>query len=306
MNNPPNLNTCALKKPISYNSASQTREMGLKIGDTIIGKVAWFPYWDELKVKLIWRGASVAVFELRERNSNNLEWIYRGETPVMHLHCREWFLIKEPEVARDLEKQLFKAQRELTVLKDQTELGNILSEASDKLFNELNVKYSEMFKELNNLRQIIKDDCEDDSCAREIALKVLPALSVHGDSHGVPALSDIVESLVLKIGNKTQEIEGQNLILKIYEEQYVHKNEVDKIRGELDSALRQLEHQKRLVKELNDKVIFANDILNQIGNAAHGRALLGGMQEEYLGTVLKINCLAGQGLTKLIREDINR
>jgi hypothetical protein len=160
----------------------------------------------------------------------------------------------------------------------------------------LKYEIGKLISERNNLKAIIKDDCDTDSRAREIALKVLPMKSVHGDSYGVPTLMDIVEQLVLRI-------EGLNKILKIYDDQYVHKNEVGKIRGELDSALRQLECQKRLVKESGDKIIRANDILEEIKGSAHGRALLGGTQDTYLWTILKIDSLAGQALANLNKNE---
>jgi hypothetical protein len=84
-----------LKKPFAQDAASQTREMGLKIGDTIIGREEYGPGWSEAKLKLIWRGASVAVFEKWSHNHYFPEWSYQGEDSNWTLNCREWFLIQE-------------------------------------------------------------------------------------------------------------------------------------------------------------------------------------------------------------------
>lgn len=85
-----------LKKPTSADPAAQTREMGLKVGQTIIGRETWSGSWREDKLKLVWRGASVAVFEswVRFRHEPN-SWRYDGEKATWKLNWREWFLIEE-------------------------------------------------------------------------------------------------------------------------------------------------------------------------------------------------------------------
>jgi len=89
-------NKIPLKKPVAQDAASQTREMGLKIGDTIIGREDWPGSWREDKLKLVWRGASVAVFESWVRFSYEPNsWRYDGEKASWKLNWREWFLIKE-------------------------------------------------------------------------------------------------------------------------------------------------------------------------------------------------------------------
>jgi len=89
-------NETPLKRPTAQDAASQTREMGLKIGETIIGRETWPGSWREDKLKLIWRGASVAVFENWVRfNYNGNNWRYDGEKATWKLHWRDWFLIKE-------------------------------------------------------------------------------------------------------------------------------------------------------------------------------------------------------------------
>jgi len=83
-----------IKKPLSQDSASQTREMGLKIGDTIIGREEYLGGWNEAKIKLVWRGATVAVFEHWSR-LHYTDWVYAGEKANWSLNSRDWFLIKE-------------------------------------------------------------------------------------------------------------------------------------------------------------------------------------------------------------------
>jgi uncharacterized protein YdcH (DUF465 family) len=62
-------------------------------------------------------------------------------------------------------------------------------------------------KLINRLREIIKEDCEDDSRARLIAREVLSGIEVEGDSRGVPSLGDIVEKLVFKINQLEGDLE---------------------------------------------------------------------------------------------------
>jgi len=88
-------NKIPLKKPVAQDAASQTREMGLKIGDTIVGREIWPGGWREDKLKLIWRGATVAVFERWSHSRSFPEWSYQGEETNWTLNCREWFLIEE-------------------------------------------------------------------------------------------------------------------------------------------------------------------------------------------------------------------
>jgi hypothetical protein len=57
------------------------------------------------------------------------------------------------------------------------------------------------------------------------------------------------------------------------------------------------------IRNLNDKIIFANDVLEEVKGAAHSKALLGGSPDEYLGALLKVGSLAGQGLAKLKKHE---
>lgn len=85
-----------IKRPTSADAASQTRQMGLKIGETIIGRETWPGGWRQDKLKLVWRGASVAVFENWHMIDRDYPiWRYEGEKSTWKLNWREWFLIKE-------------------------------------------------------------------------------------------------------------------------------------------------------------------------------------------------------------------
>jgi len=94
----------------------------------------------------------------------------------------------------------------------------------------------------------------------------------------------------------------------------VYENDLQLAAGELMLPLPELGSDmarvcvvNRLLKyeidKLNDKLVFANDILEEIKGAAHGRALLGGSQDEWLGTVLKVDSLAGQCLAGLNKNE---
>lgn len=61
---------------------------------------------------------------------------------------------------------------------------------------------SKQQRELENIRQILKNDCEQDKNIRAMAKKHLTEHEVEGDSYGVPMLEDIVELLIKKIETK--------------------------------------------------------------------------------------------------------
>jgi len=174
------------------------------------------------------------------------------------------------EDMRALEIKYNEALLELTILKRQTELGDLLSEANNNEFNELSAKHSEMFRELN----VYKEDLKQ--AAGEL---MLPLPKPGSDMARV-----CVVNRVLK--NKIQKLESEMLNLA----------NGDKLLPEASNNALIIEE---CIQNLNDKINFANDVLEEVKGAAHSRALLGGSPDEYLGALLKVSSLAGQGLVKL-------
>lgn len=121
----------------------------------------------------------------------------------------EWFFDHRPKIyinsddMRALEIKYNEVNAGLEIYK------NDLAQAAGELMLPLPKPDSDMARvciankilknKIQNLNGIIRDDCDTDSRAREIALKILPIKSVHGDSYGVPTLSDVVEELVGRI-----------------------------------------------------------------------------------------------------------
>lgn len=66
-------------------------------------------------------------------------------------------------------------------------------------WNKMAVRVTELEKENERLKQQLAtanaDWARDDTAVRDLAKSVLPAADVDGDEHGVPTITDIVETL---------------------------------------------------------------------------------------------------------------
>ena len=82
-----------LPKPSYSATAKQCREMGINVGDTIIGRESYAGGWNDAMLTLIFVGEFVAVFKVMRRNSNRTKWRDEGESAGWRLNCREWYLI---------------------------------------------------------------------------------------------------------------------------------------------------------------------------------------------------------------------
>lgn len=83
-----------LPQPKSRDAARQCREMGLKVGDTIIGREGdkagrWF---NETKLTLLFVGEQVAAWKVTRRNNSLPKWRDDGEAANWTLDCRKWYL----------------------------------------------------------------------------------------------------------------------------------------------------------------------------------------------------------------------
>jgi len=71
--------------------------MGLKVGDTIIGREEWPGGWEEAKLTLCFLGKQEAVFEEKDRNFMSPRWTSKGESANWTLSCRVWYLVANKE-----------------------------------------------------------------------------------------------------------------------------------------------------------------------------------------------------------------
>lgn len=80
-----------LPTPKSSNAAQACREMGLTVGDSILGAVgSAHSVWSETKLTLLWLGESVAVWHVQNRRGGEDEWSAPEETSNWCLGFRSW------------------------------------------------------------------------------------------------------------------------------------------------------------------------------------------------------------------------
>lgn len=80
-----------LKTPRSISVAAQCREMGITVGDTIIGRKSFDDGdWHETKLTLLFAGAREALWKVWRRNKKQPRWKSRGESADWSLECRPW------------------------------------------------------------------------------------------------------------------------------------------------------------------------------------------------------------------------
>jgi len=77
-------------KPKSLTTADQVRELGLSIGDVIVGRETYGSSWSESELTLLFYGMYIAVFMERRRNPSNKEWRVIGESATWTLAHRDW------------------------------------------------------------------------------------------------------------------------------------------------------------------------------------------------------------------------
>ena len=76
--------------PKSNTTADQVRELGLSVGDVIIGREYWnADHWSESELTLTYIGKEAAVFDGRKRSSGNPAWRNIGESGNWNLSYRD-------------------------------------------------------------------------------------------------------------------------------------------------------------------------------------------------------------------------
>lgn len=88
-----------LPQPKAHDAAKQCLEMGLKVGDTIIGRggASWFY---ETKLTLLFVGEQVAAWKVTRRNNSLPKWRDDGEAANWTLDARKWYLANVPDEPR--------------------------------------------------------------------------------------------------------------------------------------------------------------------------------------------------------------
>jgi hypothetical protein len=87
-----------LKRSRSISCAAQCREMGLVVGDTIVGRETHSNGdWSEAKLTALFIGREECVFDTMSRNNYTPSWIPDGESADWTLDCRDWHKIRSTE-----------------------------------------------------------------------------------------------------------------------------------------------------------------------------------------------------------------
>lgn len=83
-----------LPKPRDHSTAKQCRQIGIKVGDTIIGRETYSNgHWSEAKLTLLFAGKDEAVWKVMRRSHDKPHWRSTGEQSNWTLECREWWLV---------------------------------------------------------------------------------------------------------------------------------------------------------------------------------------------------------------------
>ena len=76
--------------------ADQVREMGLKVGDVIVGREGRNGWWGEQRLTLLYIGEQICVWRSENRTDSQPEFQDCGEAAGWGLECRDWYLVKTP------------------------------------------------------------------------------------------------------------------------------------------------------------------------------------------------------------------
>lgn len=80
--------------PKSQTTADQVRELGLSVGDVIVGRENWGHEWSDAELTVLFIGKQVAVFSERTRSTIEgvmaKKWSKPYETSDWMLEFRDW------------------------------------------------------------------------------------------------------------------------------------------------------------------------------------------------------------------------
>jgi hypothetical protein len=85
-----------LPKPLCRYVADQVRELGLQIGDVIVGREGsdedgYRPWWNENRLTLKYIGNQLCVWDLERRSDLHQTFTLKKEESNWNLTCREWY-----------------------------------------------------------------------------------------------------------------------------------------------------------------------------------------------------------------------
>jgi hypothetical protein len=90
------------KRPRPASPAAQSRQLGLEIGDVIVGREVFGAdrMWFEAKLQLLARTREHCIWKVWTRNRDDLRWRSEGEDACWDLHWRHWVKLepKRPKV----------------------------------------------------------------------------------------------------------------------------------------------------------------------------------------------------------------
>lgn len=84
-----------LKRSHANSCAAQCRQMGIVVGDTIVGRETYSTgQWSEAKLTAIFIGKEECVFETMRRSNDSPRWHGDGESSNWTLECRDWYKLR--------------------------------------------------------------------------------------------------------------------------------------------------------------------------------------------------------------------
>ena len=89
-------NETPLPEAHGWNVAQQCRELNVKPGDAVIGRVG-DAFWAEARLTLLWCGRSTVVWSVTQRSYTDPQWTVDAESTAWDLFNRRWYRVK-PDV----------------------------------------------------------------------------------------------------------------------------------------------------------------------------------------------------------------
>ena len=88
---------------------------------------------------------------------------------------------------------------------NELENSNVIIAVSKIIFAARRVP--ELEKQLENLKSVVKNDCETEEEVKRLARPFLKPIQIDGDTYGIPNEADIVEALIKQLAEANAELE---------------------------------------------------------------------------------------------------
>jgi hypothetical protein len=102
----------------------------------------------------------------------------------------------------------------------------------------------------DNLRQLLKEECAEDTAIRKLAMPIIGEQKAEGDSNGVPTITDVVEEVIkslLASCNLAEDVRLQETRLKIEAEEA--NDNLHTILGQKRTRIKELKLEAQLAKK---------------------------------------------------------